>query len=102
MSQRDLLPAARHDLFLPVYDPFVSLLGFDRARQELISSANIEPNHRVLDIGCGTGSLVVMLKRQLPAGQVVGLDPDPKVLRRARMKVGGLQFPRNWIRASQM
>src|ERR1043166_2592447 len=87
MSQRDFLPAARHDLFLPVYDPFVSLLGFDRARQELISSTNIEPNHRVLDIGCGTGTLVLMLKRRFPAVQVVGLDPDRKALRRARMKV---------------
>lgn len=87
MSQRDFLPAARHDLFLPVYDPFVSLLGFDRARQELISSASIEPHHRILDIGCGTGSLVVMLKRQFPAVQVVGLDPDAKALSRARIKV---------------
>ena len=87
MSQRDFLPAAKHDLFLPVYDPFVSLMGFDRARQELISSANIEPHHRILDIGCGTGTLVVMLKRQFPAVQVFGLDPDPKALRRARSKV---------------
>lgn len=61
-------------------------MGFDSARRELISWANIEPGHRVLDIGCGTGTLLVKLKRQYGAAQVVGLDPDPKALRRARIK----------------
>ena len=85
--RRDFLPAAGHDLFLPVYDPVVSLMGFDRARQELIATANVAPGQRMLDIGCGTGTLVVMLKRQFPSTQVVGLDPDPKALRRAAMKL---------------
>jgi ubiquinone/menaquinone biosynthesis C-methylase UbiE len=86
VSQRDFFPAAGHDLFLPVYDPFVRLMGFDRAREELISAAKIEPGQHILDIGCGTGTLVVKLKRQYPSAQVVGIDPDPKVLRRARVK----------------
>jgi len=86
MSQREILPAAGRDVFLPLYDPIVSLMGFDSARRELISSANIEPGHHVLDIGCGTGTLVVQLKRRYGPAQVVGLDPDPKALRRARLK----------------
>lgn len=86
MSQREFVPAAGHDVFLPLYDPLVNLMGFDRARRDLISGANIEPDHRILDIGCGTGSLVVNLKRQYVSAQVVGLDPDPKALRRARTK----------------
>ena len=86
MSRRDFFPAAGHDLFLPVYDPLVNLMGFGRARQELISAAKIEPGHHILDIGCGTGTFVVKLKRQYPSAEVVGIDPDPKVLRRARIK----------------
>ncbi|HJP90781.1 MAG TPA: class I SAM-dependent methyltransferase [Pyrinomonadaceae bacterium] len=85
-NQRHFLPAAGHDLFLPLYDPLVSLLGGDRARQELIAQAKIEPSHHILDIGCGTGTLVVLLKRRYAATQVVGLDPDPKALRRAATK----------------
>lgn len=86
MSQREFIPAAGHDVFLPFYDPLVGLLGFDRARREIIARANIQSGHRILDIGCGTGTLVVKLKRQYPSAQVVGLDPDPKALRRARIK----------------
>src|ERR671926_135503 len=86
MSQREFLPAAGRDVFLPLYDPIVSLMGFDFARRELLSFANIDPDHRVLDIGCGTGTLLVKLKRRYGAAQVVGLDPDPKALRRAHIK----------------
>ena len=86
MSQREFFPAAGHDLFLPVYDPLVGLMGFDRARMELVSAANVEPGQHILDVGCGTGTLVVMLKRQYPSAQIVGLDPDLKALRRAQRK----------------
>ncbi len=87
MSQREFLPAAGRDVFLPLYDPLVSLMGFGRAGKELISQANIEPGHHVLDVGCGTGTLIVLLKREYSAVQVVGLDPDSKALQRARNKV---------------
>jgi ubiquinone/menaquinone biosynthesis C-methylase UbiE len=86
-NQKDFLPAAGHDLFLPLYDPLVRWMGFDRARQELISQANIKPEHHILDIGCGTGSLVLLLKRQYSPVEVAGLDPDPKALRRAKTKM---------------
>ncbi|HET9714157.1 MAG TPA: class I SAM-dependent methyltransferase [Pyrinomonadaceae bacterium] len=86
-QQKTFLPAAGHDVFLPLYDPLVSFLGFDRARQELISQANIKPGQHILDIGCGTGTLVVLLKRRYEDVEVAGLDPDPKALRRAKTKV---------------
>jgi ubiquinone/menaquinone biosynthesis C-methylase UbiE len=86
VSQREFLPAAGRDVFLPLYDPLVSLMGFGRAGQELISHGNIEPGQHVLDLGCGTGTLMVMLKRQYSAVDVVGLDPDSKALERARKK----------------
>jgi ubiquinone/menaquinone biosynthesis C-methylase UbiE len=86
VSQREFLPAAGRDVFLPLYDPMVSLMGFGRAVQELISQANLERAHSVLDVGCGTGTLIVMLTRQYSAVEVVGVDPDSKALQRARKK----------------
>jgi len=85
--QRQFLPAAGRDFFLPLYDPIVNLIGFDHSRQELISQGNVEPGHHILDVGCGTGTFVVRLKRQYPAAQVIGLDPDPKAILRAEAKL---------------
>ena len=84
---RTCIPAAGHDWLLPLYDPLLKLIGADSARRELVEQASIGPSHQVLDIGCGTGSLVVLIKRLYPDAGVVGLDPDPKALARARRKV---------------
>ena len=84
--RRTYIPAAGHHWSLPLYDPIVKLLGVDRARRALLEQAAIRPGHRILDIGCGTGSLVVLIKRLHPDVVVIGLDPDPKALARARRK----------------
>ena len=84
--QRTYLPAAGSDWALPFYDPFVKLLGGDGVRRTLVKQADLRTGHRVLDIGCGTGTLVTLIKRVNPDVSVVGLDPDPKALTRARGK----------------
>jgi ubiquinone/menaquinone biosynthesis C-methylase UbiE len=85
-ANRAFLPAAGLDLLLPLYDPMVKLLGADRARKKLFDQASVQPQHRVLDVGCGTGTLAVAIKGWLPSAEIVGLDPDPKALARSRRK----------------
>jgi ubiquinone/menaquinone biosynthesis C-methylase UbiE len=85
-SGRPFLPAAGHDWFLPLYDPLARLLGVDAARRTLLYAADVQPHHRVLDVGCGTGSLAVLIKRLYPSVEVIALDPDPKALARGRKK----------------
>jgi len=75
------LPAAGRDVFPPLYDPLTKLLGADRARRKLFDQASLQPDHRILDIGCGTGTFAVAIKRWLPTVDVVGLDPDPRAPR---------------------
>jgi ubiquinone/menaquinone biosynthesis C-methylase UbiE len=83
---RSYIPAAGHDFALPLYDPLTRLVGAPARRQIVIDRAQLRAGQRVLDIGCGTGSLAVALKRAEPQLEVVGLDPDPKALERARRK----------------
>ena len=85
-SHRRFLPAAGHDLFLPLYDPLTRLVGGDRARLALIEQAHLEAGVRVLDVGCGTGTLLLQIARRVPQADLVGLDPDPRALARARRK----------------
>src|SRR5262249_43301212 len=86
-SQRRYLPAASHDFFLPAYDPIMRLLRFSRDLDRLIAQASLQPSHQVLDVGCGTGTLAVLIKRRFPSIEVTGIDPDPKALARASQKV---------------
>lgn len=85
-EDRQFLPAAGHDLFLPLYDPISKLFGLERARKALLDQAALRPGDRVLDVGCGTGSLILQIRRSFSEVEVVGLDPDPKALARARRK----------------
>src|SRR5260370_20005313 len=61
-------------------------MGADQARRALLDRAQIRSGHRVLDVGCGTGSLLIQLKHLYPDPDAAGLDPDPKALARARRK----------------
>ena len=84
-APRRFIPAFGRSWALPLYDPVVKLIGGDRARRMLVDVA-IRPGQRVLDVGCGTGTLAALIKRFHPTVEVVGLDPDPKALARAKGK----------------
>lgn len=98
--RRRFVPGMGVDWLLPLYDPFTWLLGLNRERRELLRQADLRPGHRVLDIGCGTGSLAVLTKRLFPDVEVVGIDPDEKALaravRKARRAGVSVQFARGF------
>jgi ubiquinone/menaquinone biosynthesis C-methylase UbiE len=102
-ADRDYVPAFGKDFLLPFFDPFVKWLGADRVRGKLLDEARIQAGHRLLDIGCGTGTFAIAIKRRYPDVQVVGLDPDPKALTRAHLKAEraglSLQLDRGYAEA---
>lgn len=86
-DERSYLPAAGLDWLLPLYDPLLRwILGEDSLKGALIDQSEVEPGQRILDIGCGTGTLTVRVKQLHPGTEVFGLDPDPKALEIARRK----------------
>jgi ubiquinone/menaquinone biosynthesis C-methylase UbiE len=85
-APRRYLPAASFDVLLPVYDPIMRVLGFTRSLAPLVGQAELLPRHRVLDVGCGTGTLAMIVKQRYPDLEYVGIDPDPRALARASAK----------------
>jgi ubiquinone/menaquinone biosynthesis C-methylase UbiE len=85
-GERSFLPGMRHEWLLPLYDPLNRLLGVRQIRRRLLDQAGLQPGQHVLEIGCGTGDLLLAAKRTQPAAAVVGLDPDLAALARAHRK----------------
>jgi ubiquinone/menaquinone biosynthesis C-methylase UbiE len=81
------IPALKFDFLTPVYDPALRWLMHEgEIKESLIRQADIQAGQRVLDLGCGTGTLTVLIKRLHPEAEVVGLDGDEQVLEIARAK----------------
>ena len=87
MAERAFIPAAGHDRWLPLYDPLTRLLGARSALAHLVELAAPGAGERVLDLGCGTGTLVVLMAAHCPGLIITALDPDPNALARTRCKV---------------
>ncbi len=47
----------------------------------------LKKSHRILDLGCGTATLTILIKKACPEAEVTGLDGDPEILEIARSKV---------------
>jgi ubiquinone/menaquinone biosynthesis C-methylase UbiE len=75
--------AARYDLLV-----WLLTRGRNRAfREKLVGLARLIPGEALLDVGCGTGSLAIVAKRQVgPTGMVSGIDPSPAMIARALSK----------------
>jgi ubiquinone/menaquinone biosynthesis C-methylase UbiE len=72
------------------YDMLVGLLtlGHERRLREItLDLVSLQPGEKVLDVGCGTGSLAIAACERVGAfGAVSGIDPAPEMVARARKK----------------
>ncbi|HYN93089.1 MAG TPA: class I SAM-dependent methyltransferase [Pilimelia sp.] len=80
------LPAMGRRWLLPLYDPFTRLAGISRVHGELLDRADVRPGQRVVEIGSGTGNLLLLAARRHPEAELIGLDPDPAGLARTARK----------------
>ena len=87
------VPALRFGMLTRLYDPVMKLImPEDAFKNSLVRQANIGKDKRILDIGCGTATLTILIKKSHPDGEVIGLDGDPKILEIARSKVSESGF----------
>lgn len=77
----------------PFYDAGVRLCGIvaggeERIRRKVLDLLPLRGDETVLEVGCGTGTVAMMIARRMTeGGAILGLDPSPEMLARARKKL---------------
>jgi ubiquinone/menaquinone biosynthesis C-methylase UbiE len=85
------IPALSFRWLTPLYDLLIKwIMQEETFKLKLIENANIQPGMKILDLGCGTGTLTLMIKRAYPDANITGLDGDAEVLDIARKKSRGV------------
>jgi ubiquinone/menaquinone biosynthesis C-methylase UbiE len=91
--QHAYIPALTFHWLTPLYDIVLSRL-FPEARikrQVAVRAAGSE--QRLLDLGCGTGTLAIMLRQMQTGGLIAGIDVDGAMLLRAHLKAQHANTP---------
>jgi cyclopropane fatty-acyl-phospholipid synthase-like methyltransferase len=87
-DDRAPVPALRYHWLTSLYDPVVRVTTRERTfRKLLVEEAGVRAGERVLDLGCGTGTLLALLHQTTPSAQLHGVDADSQVLGLARRKL---------------
>ena len=81
------IPALGFKSLTPFFDPFLKWSARESTfKPKLVEQANIQQHFKVLDLGCGTATLTILLKKSQPKAEVMGIDIDQTVLEIAREK----------------
>jgi len=65
--------------------------------RETMKRLHLKPGLRLLDVGCGTGSLLEKVISAFPGTRAVGMDPSLEMLEMARAKcLHGVNFMEGW------
>ncbi len=87
-DRTNYIPALRYQWLTGFYDTVMDKMMRETTfKKALVRQARVAKNHQVLDLGCGTATLTLLIKQAHPEAKVTGLDGDPKALEIARDKI---------------
>ena len=96
-NEKQYIPALTFRWLTPLYDSLVKWTMPEQSlKGRLIERARIQAGERVLDLGCGTGTLAVMIKQAVPRAEITGLDADEEILSIAKSKAGKAHVNIHW------
>lgn len=96
MSENAFTPALGRFAPTRFYDRVIALTRERLWRALAAMYVAPRPDDVIVDVGCGTGSLALLLARVEPRARLVGVDPDPEVLAMARRKADAADAAVQW------
>jgi ubiquinone/menaquinone biosynthesis C-methylase UbiE len=93
------IPALHFSWLTPLYDPLIRrFMREEEIKRHFVGQMGLRPGMRLLDVGCGTGTLAILILQTQPGVIVSGLDGDPDVLARAAAKAARAGVAVQWNR----
>lgn len=87
MSSEKYVPALRFKWLTSLYDFIVRItMPEKKIKTRLVETAGISAGQKILDFGCGTGTLTIMAKQASPDANITGIDIDVEILNKATQK----------------
>lgn len=74
------------DCWAPNYDILLTTPFYQAVHQRMLSYSEFPQDAHILDLGCGTGKLLMRLGKFYPQLTGVGLDLSPKMIEQAKAK----------------
>ncbi|MGP1353529.1 MAG: class I SAM-dependent methyltransferase [Parasphingopyxis sp.] len=75
------------------YDRVIAVMTRERKwRRRMLEELLPRDGQTIVDLGAGTGTFAIMVKRFEPDARVIAIDPDPEVLAIAESKAAGLDI----------
>lgn len=103
VSTDRIVPALGYHRLTGLYDPILRWTTREGTfKPWLLSQLLDEDTSRLLDLGCGTGTLTIDIGKRTLAARVFGLDADHRILNLARRKAAGANAAVEFVHGSAM
>ena len=80
-KEREFTPPLGKSWLTPFYDRAIAVFTRERRwRRAIVEKAALLPGDKVIDVGCGTGTLLRALMANCPEAGFIGVEPDPAAL----------------------
>lgn len=104
-KQESFIPALKYRWLTPFYDSLIALaIRESTFKRHLVTQARISSGNKVLDLGCGTATLTLLVKKLKPGAEVFGIDGDLKILEigKAKARQSGLEVSLDYGLATEL
>jgi len=80
-KELEFTPPLGKSWLTPLYDGAIAFFTREsRWRRAIVEEAALVPGDKVIDVGCGTGTLLRALMANCPEAGFIGVEPDPAAL----------------------